>query len=193
MPNTDPWLQRWLPLIAARRGDGSILELGCGSGVDTEVLAQAGHHVVAIDRSASVLDEARRRAPSCEFHCQDLRAPFPAAAARVGVVLASLSLHYQPWQETLAVVVAIRAVLRPGGVLLCRLNSTDDHHFGASGHPQLEEQYYLVNGQPKRFFDRAAIDALCAADWTLLHCEQHVVHRFAHPKSLWEVVLENAV
>jgi SAM-dependent methyltransferase len=186
----DPWLERWLPIIASKAGDLPILELGCGSGRDTQVLAGAGHRVVGLDLSASAVEEAAARVPNCEFHCQDVRAPFPVQAANV--VLASLSLHYFSWLETVALVGRIRDTLRPSGLLLCRFNSTEDHNFGASGHPEIEPNYYLVNGEPKRFFDRAAIEKLFASGWNILELRHQVVDRYSLPKALWEVGLERA-
>ena len=190
--SADPWLDRWLPLLSARVGDRPVLELGCGSGRDTESLVAAGRHVVARDLASSALAEARARAPACEFHCQDMRAPFPASAARVNVVVASLSLHYFAWNETVILVNRIREALKPSGVLFCRLNSTEDHFHGASGHPPLEQNYYLVDGKPKRFFERASVEALFASGWNVLHLEHRVVRRYAHPKALWEVIVERA-
>ena len=187
---SDPWLDRWLPLVAERVGNRPVLELGCGAGLDTQVLAEAGHRVVAIDLSPSSIAQARARAPQCEFHCQDIRAPFPTSAVRVNVVAASLSLHYFAWSETCSIVARIHEVLAPMGLLICRLNSTNDHHYGASGHPEIEKNYYLVNGEPKRFFDLAAVHALFAHGWSLLHAEERIVHRCGHPKALWEVILE---
>jgi SAM-dependent methyltransferase len=126
--------------------------------------------------------------PDAEFHCQDLRAPWPVE--RAGVILASLSLHYFPWEETAALVERIHRTLRPGGLLLCRLNSTNDHHFGASGHRAIDTNYYLVDGEPKRFFDRAAVDRLFATGWRMLSNEEGVIARYDHPKSVWETILE---
>ena len=184
----DAWLQRWLPLIAERAGKLPILELGCGSGQDTEVLAAAGHRVVGLDLSGKRIEGARRRVPTAEFYCQDLLAPFPVAGANV--VLASLSLHYFPWDVTLQLAGRIHGVLGPGGVLLCRLNSTNDHHYGASGHPAIAPNFYSVDGESKRFFDRQAVEAMFAAGWRSLHLEEKQVHRYAEPKWLWEAVLE---
>jgi SAM-dependent methyltransferase len=192
MSTTDPWLEPWLRLIAERAGAHPILELGCGPGLDTAVLQAAGHRIVAVDRSADSIARARASVPSAEFHCQDLRAPFPASAAGANVVVASLSLHYFSWNETLALVERIFDLLSPAGLLLCRLNSTNDHHYGASGHPQIEPNYYLVDGEPKRFFDRADMHALFATGWRVLHREERIVHRYAKPKSVWEAVLEKA-
>ncbi len=130
--------------------------------------------------------------PSATFHCQDLRAPFPLAPGSAGAVVASLSLHYFPWPETLALAARIRDALRPGGVLLCRLNSTNDHNFGASGHPEIEPRYYQVDGEPKRFFDRADVERMFATGWRMLSIEEMTIHRYALPKVAWEAVLEPA-
>lgn len=179
---------RWLPLVAAQTGGQPVLELGCGGGRDTATLVEAGHRVVAVELSADAVARARERAPAADFRCQDIRAPFPVGAGGAGVVLASLSLHYFSWPETTVLVERVRQVLRPDGVLLCRLNSTNDHHFGASGHPPIAENYYLVNGEPKRFFDRAAVDRLFASGWSTLSIEEKVIDRYDHPKAVWEVV-----
>jgi SAM-dependent methyltransferase len=188
--DSDPWLEPLLPLVRARMGSGSVLELGCGRGVDTSMLAKAGCHVVGIDLSASAIAKAKARVPTCEFHCQDIRADFPSSGAGVGVVVASLSLHYFTRDETLVLVQRIRAALSPDGVMLCRLNSINDYHYGASGHPEIETNYYLVNGEPKRFFSKAAVMELFASGWRILKIEEKIIHRYDHPKSIWEVVLE---
>lgn len=188
--SSDPWLEPLLPLVLERMGATPVLELGCGGGRDTAVLAAAGCRVVGVDRSAEAIGKAKARVPSCEFRCQDLRAAFPSPAA--GVVVASLSLHYFTWNETRALAERIRLTLVPGGVLLCRVNSTNDHHYGASGHPEIEPSYYLVDGQPKRFFTRAALVELFSAGWHVCTLEEKVIHRYGHPKSIWETVLERA-
>lgn len=187
----DPWLLRWLPLIAQHGAGQPVLELGCGSGRDSAVIVAAGHALIGIDLSAEAIAAARRRVPSADFHCRDIRDPFPAPA-QLGVVLASLCLHYFDWDQTRALAERICHQLRPGGLLLCRLNSTQDVHHGARGDGQPGEPFYLVDGIPKRFFDRAAVDRLFAQGWRPRSVEHQVVQRYALPKALWEVVLERA-
>jgi hypothetical protein len=65
-----------------------------------------------------------------------------------------------------------------------------DHHFGASGHPRIDDDYYLVDGAPKRFFDRAAIDRLFSSGWRMQNVEERTIDRYDLPKAAWEVVLE---
>jgi len=45
----------------AARADGPVLELGCGTGRVSRPLARAGVNVIGIDRSAPMLDRARRQ------------------------------------------------------------------------------------------------------------------------------------
>ena len=189
---SDPWLQPWLPLLKERAQAAPMLEIGCGHGEDTAVLAGAGLKVHAFDLSRAAAAVAKLRVPSAVVECRDVRDEFPAAVQGTGAIVASLSLHYFPWAETVQLVERIRATLRPGGVFLCRLNSTEDHHFGASGHPVIEPNYFLVDGEPKRFFDEAAVDALFSTGWSRLSKKHVVTRKYIRPKALWEVVLERS-
>lgn len=186
----DPWLVRWLSLLRAHAAGGPVLEIGCGDGDDTAVLARAGLDVVAIERDPEGAAAAQRKVPAARVFCQDMREPFPPVASPCGAVVASLSLHYFGWDQTVGLVERIRALLVTGAPLLCRLNASDDHHFGASGHPEIEPGLFLVDGQPKRFFDRAQVLALFANGWHVRSLEHHVTYKYADPKALWEAVLE---
>lgn len=186
---SDPWLQRWLPLAVTHAGEGPVLEIGCGHGDDTAVLAGAGLKVTAFDLSRAAVAVTRARVPSASIERRDIRDPFPVEEQGSGLVVASLSLHYFGWNETASIVQRVYEVLRPGGLLLCRLNSTEDHHFGASGHRQIEPNFFLVDGEPKRFFDEAAVNLLFATGWRRLSLEHFVTRKYIKSKALWEVVL----
>ena len=190
--NTDPWLERWIGTLREHAGESPVLEIGCGSGADTTTLVAAGLAVTGFDRSDEAVAEARQRAAGARLNVQDVREPFPLEGSGLGAIVASLSLHYFPWTETREIVDRIHRTLRPGGLFLCRLNSTQDQHFGACGNPLIEPGLFLVDGQPKRFFDAPALDRLFAKGWHRLSCEHHLTDKYARPKALWEVVLERA-
>ena len=134
-------------------------------------------------------DRAQAAVPGAKVLTRDIRDPFPVEGQSVIAVVASLSLHYFTWQDTEYVVQRIHDILMPGGLFLCRLNSTKDHNFGASGHRELEKNYYLVQGQPKRFFDKDAIDSLFAFGWRTLSLDQQTTGKYGRPKALWEIIL----
>lgn len=112
---SDPWLQRWLPIISDRADAGSVLELGCGAGEDSAVLAGSGVDLVALDLSEASVAKAKSYVPSARFFVQDLRDPFPLENEKASVVVASLSLHYFPWAEALHLVTRVRETLTENG------------------------------------------------------------------------------
>jgi len=53
-------------LEPVRERAGLVLELGCGSGLLTRHLVEAGHRVIATDASPAMVELARRYAPGAE-------------------------------------------------------------------------------------------------------------------------------
>lgn len=191
-PSQDEWLSHWLSIITSTAQNQPVLELGCGDGHDTLQLSAAGLSVVGVELSEQELIKARQRIPSALFYRQDLRRPFPPEARHTRVIVASLCLHYFPWEETLQIVARLYAALPSGGLLLCRLNSTNDHHFGASGHPEIEPHYYYVNGAPKRFFNEDSAKLLFENGWEFLSIREYASYKYSQPKWLWELILRKA-
>ena len=186
---SDPWLDRWLPLVIQHAAASLVLEIGCGFGDDTVTLSRAGLDVIAFDLSPGCVATARQRAPDAHIECRDSRDPFPAAATDVGVVIASLSLHYFPWLETKAMVQRVWDSLKPGGIFLCRLNSTEDVNFGAGQGELIEENFYNDQGKQKRFFDQAALDRLFGQEWQRISVQHMTSRKYIRRKAMWELVL----
>ncbi|OHC66894.1 MAG: hypothetical protein A2040_19130 [Rhodocyclales bacterium GWA2_65_19] len=72
---TSPWVRRFLPLIAA---GGSVLDLACGTGRHSLLLAEHGYHVEAVDRDAAALAAIAAQAPGIVTRQADLEGgPWP--------------------------------------------------------------------------------------------------------------------
>lgn len=158
-------------LEPVRERGGLVLELGCGSGLLTRHLVDAGHRVVATDASPAMLELAREHAPGAE----DVRRvtlpddPLPAADAVVSV---GHVISYLPDAAAVdrALVAAAKA-LNPGGVLavdLCDLSYAearlDVPSFGRAGDDWAIVTEY-ERPAPERFVRRMAV-FVRAADGT---------------------------
>jgi SAM-dependent methyltransferase len=111
-------------LDPVRHTDGLVVEIGCGSGLLTAYLVDAGFRVVATDASEAMLKLARSHVPEAAEHRRLTLPddPIPVADAIVGVGHALNYLDKESQVE--AALVAIATSLRPGGILaidLCDL------------------------------------------------------------------------
>jgi len=127
-------------LEPVRARAGLVLELGCGSGLLTRKLTEAGHRVIATDASPAMLELARSYAPGAE----DVRQltlpddPLPPADAIVSV---GHVLSYLPDEPAIGrALAAIARTLRPSGLFavdICDLqygqSRRDDPNDGRAG------------------------------------------------------------
>jgi len=94
--------------------DDRVLDIGCGMGKYTLVLAATGHRVEGLDLSPSLLDRfARADHFGLMRHRADLLDPPAALAGRYDVVTAFMALHHLP--DLTEAFEAMRRLVRPGG------------------------------------------------------------------------------
>ncbi|HLO15094.1 MAG TPA: class I SAM-dependent methyltransferase [Anaerolineales bacterium] len=187
MMKNDPWLEKWLALIRQRSADGSILELGCGSGWDTRDLLSTGMTVIAADIAGENLVECAKSVPRANLLQMDNSKPFPFADHSAAVIVASLSLHYFSWAVTLQISSELKRCIRNGGVLLTRFNSVNDRHHGAASTSEIEPNFYNVGARTKRFFDENSV-RLFLQGWDIQFLEENVIYRYEKPKYVWEAM-----
>jgi len=100
-----------------------VLEIGCGTGSNTQWLVEQSRSVLALDFSRGMLQhaQARVRSSRVRFVQHDVRAAWPLAEASIDVVVAILVLeHIEHLQSIFA---ESGRMLRPGGELfLCELH-----------------------------------------------------------------------
>jgi SAM-dependent methyltransferase len=107
-----------------------VLDAGCGYGRNLVFLLREGYDVFAVDQDAAAVDHVRRLSASLEsglpaenFQVARLDA-LPFEAGLVDVVICNSVLHFSRNEEHFrAILREIWRVLRPGGMLFCRLGS----------------------------------------------------------------------
>jgi ubiquinone/menaquinone biosynthesis C-methylase UbiE len=142
--------------LAACREGGELLDVPCGFGRHSIALARAGYRVTGVDRSAVLLEEARRRAAGGRWpklvtaDYRDL--PFPDASFDAAVNLFS-SLGYLGDEEDTRVLAEIGRVLRPGARLVVELLHRDRLVRGFS------EQDWRLLGEGRLLLEQRSFDA----------------------------------
>ncbi|SFR25753.1 Methyltransferase domain-containing protein [Lentzea waywayandensis] len=110
----DAWARLLLPLVPAA---SSVVDLGCGTGSLSVLLAEAGHDVHGLDLSEQMMKAARAKASdvSASFTTGDAAHP-PYPKASFDVVLARHVLWALP--DPAAALQEWASLLKPDGVLL---------------------------------------------------------------------------
>jgi len=120
-----PWVARFAPLAKA----GEALDLACGSGRHTRLLAARGMRVVALDRNAELLGPLE--GPNVVTLQHDLEAEgavWPFAPGRFALVVVTNYLH-RPLFPLLA------ASLRPDGILVYETFAQGNQIYGKPSNP----------------------------------------------------------
>lgn len=123
-PQPSAWVSRFAQLIAP----GEVLDLACGSGRHSRLLAALGHPVCALDRDAAALEElAGTGIATLQFDLEN-GAPWPFAPARFAGIVVTNYLH-RP------LLPAMLASLAPGGVLIYETFARGNERYGKPSNP----------------------------------------------------------
>lgn len=120
-----PWVARFAPLVRA----GEALDLACGSGRHTRMLAARGLQVTALDRNAGLL--APLAGPNVTTLQHDLEAEgavWPFAAGRFALIVVTNYLHRSLFAH-------LAASLRPDGILVYETFAQGNEVYGKPSNP----------------------------------------------------------
>jgi len=110
-----PGILRLLEPVLERQG--LVVELGCGSGLLTRHLVDAGHRVIATDASPAMIELARELVPDAE-EIRELALPEDAIPDADAIVSVGHVLNYLPDEPSIERALrAIAADLGPGGIM----------------------------------------------------------------------------
>jgi SAM-dependent methyltransferase len=151
----------------AEAGVTTVLELGAGQGRDTLFLAGRGFHVHALDYAPEALQAIEAKGAALGLGdrvtgaLHDVRERIPLADAAVDASYSHMLLCMALTTDELdALVAELHRVVRPGGLVVYTVRTTDDLHYGAG--PAHGDDMYEQGGFVVHFFDRALIERLAA-------------------------------
>jgi ubiquinone/menaquinone biosynthesis C-methylase UbiE len=101
----------------------SILEIGCGTGKNTALLAGLAQRVLALDFSEGMILQAQQKinAPTVTYALADLTQPWPCPAQSADFINCNLVLEHIPNLDP--IFAEVQRTLRPGGRFLsCELH-----------------------------------------------------------------------
>jgi tellurite methyltransferase len=145
-----------------------VLDAGCGDGRNILYLLRSGYEVFGADASAGSIERVRRLAsqlapalPAENFRAEPIeQMTFPDACA--DVVISSAVLHFARDEAQFSeMICGTWRVLKPGGVLVCRLASTigieeQVHHVAG-------RRFQLPDGSERYLVDEAVLMELTSA------------------------------
>jgi SAM-dependent methyltransferase len=105
--------------------DGSILDIGCGSGNTATEMADTYRSYLGVDISEAALTKARRRSQECgrgeknRFECGDFLTYVPTG--QYDVILFRESMYHVPLGKVKAILDRYSVYLKEGGVFVVRL------------------------------------------------------------------------
>ena len=105
--------------------DGLVLDLGCGTGTLTNLLAEAGFDMIGVDGSEEMLMEAREKGedPEILYLCQDMR-EFELYGTVRAVVSTCDTMNYLLTREDfIQTVRLVNNYLDPGGLFIFDMNT----------------------------------------------------------------------
>ena len=187
-PKYDLWLDKYENILINSK-DTPIIDLGCGFGNDTLYLKERNYEVISCDFSEQALNRLNKIIDNLDTRCFDLRDGLPFEASCAKIVIADLSLHYFTWDETKKILNEISRVLMFNGVLLCRVNSVKDTNYGVGQGIRIEENFYNIDGNLKRFFNETQLRELFE-NWSIEYMKEAQISRYKMSKIAWEVSIK---
>ncbi len=185
--NYDGWLDKYLGVFPK---GAKIIDLGCGSGSDTDFLLKRGFSVLSTDFSTEALKVITELVPHVKTMKVDMTTKLPFEENEFDVLIADLSLHYFEWNLTKKIVTEIKRILKSNGLFISRFNSDKDYGFGADKGIILEPGLRIVDGRTKRFFSEKEIDELFD-EWNIIRKCENVTERYLKLKAYWEFAAYN--
>lgn len=165
-----------IPVEAPER----VVDIGCGPGNSTEVLARRfpDAHILGVDNSPEMIEAAREAHPQLEFALCDATTGLEALGTGFDVAFSNACIQWVP--DHPALLRRMLALLRPGGTLAIQI----PYNFEEPIHRIIAEvsRIWLAGQNPRIFYTLAAGDyydllAECASSFSIWQTTYYHVMR----------------
>lgn len=175
-------------------GKRELLELGAGQGRDTLFFARGGLRVQALDYADSAIEALQAKAAAAGLSDEisvsqhDVRERLPFADESFDACYSHMLLCMAlTTAELEALAGEVRRVLRPGGLHVYTVRTTDDVHYGTG--IERGDDMFEIGGFIVHFFSRELVERL-APGYELLEVGEF--EEGALPRRLFRVTLRNS-
>jgi malonyl-CoA O-methyltransferase len=122
----------------------SVLEIGCGTGKNTPLLAEIGDLVTAVDFSAGMIAQAKAKitAQNVTFRVADITQPWPTADAAFDLITCNLILEHVA-DLSFVFAQASRSLAEGGKLFISELHPFKQYQGGKAQFQQDEETTYI--------------------------------------------------
>jgi SAM-dependent methyltransferase len=165
--NASPWVKRFAAAIPA---EGVVLDLACGSGRHTSLLASLGHRILAVDQDISAIEPLKSNA--VQVQKLDLEgSDWPLVGQQFSGIVVTNYL-YRPFLEELP------KMLSEGGVLIYETFADGNAVFGKPSNPN-----FLLNpGELLALAQRSGLKVIAYEDIYLDQPKPAMVQRICAVK-----------
>lgn len=165
--NASPWVRHFAPAISK---EGLVLDLACGAGRHTALLASLGHAVLAVDRDISMI--AALKSDSIQTQVLDLEgSDWPLLGQQFSAIVVTNYL-YRPFLNELP------KMLAEGGVLIYETFADGNAQFGKPSNPN-----FLLNpGELLALAQRSGLKVIAYEDIYLDQPKPAMVQRICAVK-----------
>ena len=183
----DGWLNKYISLF---KKEDLFIELGCGRAYCSRYLLENNfENVIACDFSNEVIKIVNKEAPNLRTMIFDMSEQFPFEDNSVDVIISDLSLHYFDLKKTQCILGEIYRVLKVGGYVIARVNSSNDKSHIPNNCTELEKNYFWDGNIYKKFFEKEDFDILFK-NFEICNLEEKIMDRYERTKILWEFCIK---
>lgn len=183
----DNWFNKYIHLL--NKSD-KIIELGCGRAYTSLYLLNNGFSdVTACDFSTEVINILNTEHKELNTSVFDISEKLPFKDDEINVIIADLCLHYFDSKKTKEILNEMYRVLKSGGYLIGRVNSSNDKYHIPLSAKVLEKNFYYDGEIYKKFFEGKEFKELFE-NFKILSLEEKHMDRYEKPKTLWEFCIK---